>query len=369
MLLADVGARMNSNWRAIYAGGVDADVSNESRWKTLGVADVSRVLEEVKGPRDLPTEVLESVARAFQVRRDRPAHFGVQRRQLGGIGVVVMTMSAMRVFGLALRKSNTIHVGFVLEGSVTLIPREGEPVVLGPGGACLITNWSAFDVTCEDNTRAVHVLIQESTLRERGVRVHAARFRLEGQRTLGAPLLALALAVSDPEWDPSPTAARVVERSLEDLTVGLLLENADDERERSDLRAQLRRRCLEEIALRHRDATLTPTALAKQLGVSLRHLQRGFESSGTTVSEQILRHRAESAAVLLRAPGGGELTIAEIARAAGFSSAYELRSAVRTRFGVLPTELRGTAHVNTVPDPVEFRADQGSSRERSAIVK
>lgn len=343
---------------------MSGDYEEDSVWRTLGVTDVNRVLDEVKGQRAIPLEVLEKVARAFQVRRDRPVHFGVQRRQLGAVGVVLMTLSAMRVWGLALRKSTTVHVGFVLEGSVTLVPREGEPVVLLPGDACLITNWTALDVSCEDNTRALHVLIPDSKLRERGVRVRATRYRLDGPRTLASPLLALALAAVETDWEPSPTAARIAERALEDLTVGLLVEAEDHELDQEDLRSHFRRRSIEEIVLRHRDPDLTPGTLAKQLGVSLRHLQRAFENSGTTASEQILRQRVESAATLLAAPGGVALTVAEVARAAGFSSPYELRSALKSRFGALPTELRG----RNAPEGVEFRADASERRDESVIV-
>jgi AraC-like DNA-binding protein len=279
-----------------------------------------------------------------------------------------MSLSAMRVWGLALRKSNTVHVGFVLEGRVTLLPREGDPVTLEVGDACIITNWSAFDVTCEDGTRAVHVLVPESRLRERGVRVRTARFRLEGPRTLGDPLLAIALAVVEPTWDPTPTAVRVADRAVEDLVVGLLVESEDHDLDAQDLRAQLRRRSIEEIALRHRDPSLTPAGLAKQLGVSLRHLQRGFEHSGTTVAEVIARQRAESAAILLAAPGGAALTVVEVARTAGFSSAYELRSALRSRFGVLPTQLRSAADGKITPESEQFRAEDAAVEESSAIV-
>lgn len=343
---------------------VSGHSDEDSVWRTLGVTDVTRVLEDVKGKRPIPLEVLEKVASGFRVRRDRPVHFGVQRRQLASIGVVVFTLSAMRVAGAVMRRSGTVHIGFVIEGSAALTPLGGEPVVLLPGDACVVTDWSALDVSCEDGTRGLHVLIPESKLRERGVRVRTTRYRLEGPRTLANPLLALAMSITESEWQPTPTAARIAERALEDLAVGLLVESEDNEVDLDDLRAQFRRRSIEEIVARHRDPDLNPGTLAKQLGVSLRHLQRAFEHSGTTVSEQILRQRVESAATLLTAPGGSALTVAEVARAAGFSSPYELRSALKSRFGALPTQMRG----KNAPEGVEFRADEGARHGESVIV-
>lgn len=339
-----------------------------SGWRGLSVADVATALTEVKGTRPLPRPLLEAVAQALQVRDDRPVQLAVQRRQLGAIGVVGMTMSAIRVSGLEPYRSNTVHIGFVLKGSVTMTPREGTAHTLVVGEAFMITNWSAFDVVSGDDTHVLHILIGDARLRERGVRVRAARFRLEGPRSLVSPVLALCLAVIEPDWEPTASAVRVSERAMEDLVVGLLMEIEDHDLDQRDLRAQLRRRTLEEIALRHHDPALSPVTLSKQLGVSLRHLQRGFENSGTTVAEQIARHRAESAAMLLSAPGGTALTVAEVARAAGFSSAYELRSALRAHFGVLPTQIRGTATGIIAPEGEQFRADASSPRGRGAIV-
>ena len=113
-----------------------------------------------------------------------------------------------------------------------------------------------------------------------------------------------------------------------EAAIAYLAESDDHELDRADLRAQLRRRSVEEISLRHRDAALNPAALARHLGVSLRHLQRAYEGSGTTISDQILHHRTESA--------------------------YELRSAVRSKLGMLPTELRAASQdAISVPESAE----------------
>lgn len=314
---------------------------SDEGWRRLSIGDVRRAVDEVKGIQSLPSTVLEMIARAFLVRPDRHVRFHAHRRTLGALGVASLVMPELRFHGLPLQRATTVHVGFVVEGEVVIRPRDGDPAVLGPGDACMIANWSLFDVSCVEGTRVVHIMIPEARLRERGVRIRPARFRLDGPRTLGAPLVAFASAVLEPTWDPTPTAARVAEQALESLAVGLLLEWEDGELDREDLRGQLRRRALEEIALRHRDPELTPAILARWLGVSLRHLQRGFEGSGTTTAEQIAAHRTESAAALLAAPGGSVLTLAEIARATGFGSVFELRNAFRARFGVLPSDFRG----------------------------
>jgi AraC-like DNA-binding protein len=312
----------------------------ESGWRQLSTTDVRRAIDEVKGTQSLPGELLEIIARSFVVRTDRPVRFQAQRRHLGGLDIATLVMPELRFSGLPFHRSTTVHVAFVLEGEVTVQSRGGLSSTLTAGEACVISNWSLFDVSCTESTRVIHVLLPESRLRERGVRVRPERFLLDGPRTLGAPIVALAQSLLDVDWRPTPSAVRVAEHAMEALVVGLLLEWEDRALDREDLRYQLRRRALEEITTRHRDPDLTPALVARSLGVSLRHLQRGFEHSGTTVAQQISIHRTESAAELLSSPGGAALTVTEVARATGFGSAFELRSAFRARFGLLPSAFR-----------------------------
>lgn len=345
---------------------VGNETTENDLWRHLRAQDVAKVLGQIKGQHSVAPAVLESIGRAVSVRRDRPVHFTAQRRQIGEVGIALMTMSSIRVVGLPSQRSNTVHLGFVLDGTVTMTPREGEPVSLEAGSCHMITNWTAFDVEAHEGTRALHLLLPDAVLRERGVRVKSTRFLLEGSDTLRGPLLALALSMVDPDWAPSASAQRAAARALEDLCIAYLAESEDNQLDRDDLRAQLRRRAVDEIALRHRDVSLNPASLARHLGVSLRHLQRAYEGSGTTISEQILRHRTDAAVSLLSSPAGRSLTVAEQARIAGFSSAYELRSAVRSRLGMLPTELRAASRETiSVPESADSRAS--GPRDASAI--
>lgn len=316
------------------------DTPRAEGWRNLSTTDVRRAIDEVKGVQSLPSELLEVIARCFMVREDRPVRFHAQRRHLGGLDIATLTMPELQFSGLPSHRSRTVHVAFVLDGEVTVRSRGQQSATLLAGEACVISNWSLFDVSCTESTRVVHVLIPEARLKERGVRVRPERFLLDGPRTLGAPIVALALALLEPQWQPTPSAVRVAEHAMESLVVGLLLEWEDRALDRDDLRSRLRRRALEEIAARHRDPDLSPALVAKALGVSLRHLQRGFEQSGTTVVQQISIHRTESAAALLASPGGAALSLNEVARAAGFGSAFELRSAFRARYGLLPSAFR-----------------------------
>lgn len=341
---------------------------SDTGWRSLPINDVRRALDDIKGARPIPDDILHAVSRAFQVRESAPVRLEIDRRRLGAFVIASIAMSEMRVRELPFSRAHTVHVAFVIEGAVTMTARDGGAVVLGPGDVSLISNWSLFDVGCRAGTQVLHILVPEAFLRERGVRVRPARFRLEGPRSLAGPLLAFARSVVDQAWTPTPAAARVAERALEELLVGFLLESEDAHLDRQDLRAQLRRRALDEVAARHHDPSLTPAALATVLGVSLRHLQRGFEGTGLTIAQHITRHRLRSAELLLGSPGADALTVAEVARSAGFASPFELRSAFRAAFGMLPSEYR-TSRATLTPQAPYFDDSASDAAEPRAIVE
>jgi len=310
-------------------------------WAPVSNATMRHVLEQLRGPREVGDDELQRIATRFRVPSPGIVHFATQRRRLGSTLLVLMTLSAMCVQGARSAPSEQrLHVGFVLGGAITITPRGGDPVRLGAGGSCAIADWSSFDAESANGTRCLQLLLPYDRLVDRGVHVSAARFSLDGARSLRSPLRGFALAIVDAAWNASTVGELVAERTIEDLVVGMFLEADGYSMDSEDLRAALRARAMAEIAATHRHAGLTPAVVAERLRVSLRHLQRAFENSGDSVAHAIARHRAESAALLLLSPGASGLTIVEIARDSGFRSAFELRTAFRDRYEVLPSAYR-----------------------------
>lgn len=310
-------------------------------WAPVSIATMRHVLEQLRGPRDTSDDELRRVAARFLVPPPGIVHFATQRRRLGSTQLVLMTLSAMRVQGAPSAESTRrLHLGFVLGGALTITPRDGDPARLGPGGSCVIADWSSFVVESGNGTRCLHLLLPHDRLVDRGVQASTARFNLDGPRSLRSPLRGFALAIVDASWNASTVGELVAERTIEDLVVGMFLEAGGYAMDGEDLRAGLRARALAEITAAHRSPALTPALVAERVSVSLRHLQRAFENSGDSVAHAIARRRAETAALLLLSPGAAGLTIVEVARDSGFHSAFELRTAFRERYGVLPSEYR-----------------------------
>lgn len=277
---------------------------------------------------------------AVAVPHSAPAHAPARHRVIGSTVLLMVTRSPTRLTSNDFGASEMMHIAFLLNGSGDIrrvgdaaVPLDGDSVVT-------VVNWNRVVTQCARGTRSLHVILPLARLTARGVRPNPNRLVLEGASSLRTPLRNFALSLTDDSWRTNPVAEQVAERTLEDLIVGMFLEVQATSLDADELRAGLRVRALDFIARHHGDASLNPGAVADALHVSLRHLQRSFSSADTTIAETIAERRTESAALLLAAPGAKNLTIAQIASRAGFSSPFELRTAFRARFGQLPSVFR-----------------------------
>jgi AraC family transcriptional regulator len=95
---------------------------------------------------------------------------------------------------------------------------------------------------------------------------------------------------------------------------------------------------VQELIENHLGADLTLEELANEIGYSRSHFLRLFRATtGMTPHRYVLKRRIEQARLLLR---GGDLSIAEVAIACGFSSQAHLTLAFRKQCGLTPAEYR-----------------------------
>lgn len=316
-------------------------------WAPVAPPTMRHILAQILPPQLAQDDVARTTSMHFMAPATNPLHFASQVRQFGEVTAILMTLSAMRVLRGIPSTAGMIHVGFVLSGTVILRPLDEEPIFLGPGDVCSISDWSQFEVESTDSTRGLHLLLPESRLLAHGVRQPGLRTVLDGPRSLRAPLRTFALSLSDPSWQPSAVGALAAEQALEHLVAGLFLERRVPTADRDDERLALVARALAEVAKQHTNPGLNPATLAQRLTVSLRHLQRAFEATDTTLARSIWHARIQAASMLLSSPDAPNLTMAEIATRSGFSSTFELRSAFRSEFGVLPSEYRDSRRGET----------------------
>lgn len=113
--------------------------------------------------------------------------------------------------------------------------------------------------------------------------------------------------------------------------------------EERGLRAARLRSVLDAIAQGAGEASLGPSSVAEQLGMSVRYLHRLLEESGRTFSEHLLDRRLDRAHRLLRDPRLADRRVSEIALEAGFSDLSHFNRSFRRRFGETPSFARAMA--------------------------
>ena len=91
---------------------------------------------------------------------------------------------------------------------------------------------------------------------------------------------------------------------------------------------------------RFTDPTLTSGAIARELGISTRYLDRIFAETGMTVRQHLMELRLGRASVQLREPHMMSATIADIAKRNGFVSPAHFARAFKARYRYSPKEWR-----------------------------
>ena len=308
-------------------------------WVPIPVGAMQHIIAQT-GAAPLSDRAVAALTKGFLVPEATEFHFSATRRLFGRTSVTLTTQSPFRFDGGTELTPDMLHVAFLLNGRMDIRIGGGPARNLRPVSGYTVPGWEAVNLEATERTRGLSIQLPQARLADRGVRVQSETQPIEDAASLGLPLRLFALSIVDSAWSPSGVGTLMVERTIEDLVVGLLLESDGYAMDGDDLRLGLRARARAQIDARHRDPDLTPATLAAQLGVSLRHLQRAFEGSGDTVAHEIGRARAESAAVLLTMPHSAGLTMAEVAARAGFSSTFELRAGFKARYAMLPSEYR-----------------------------
>lgn len=103
------------------------------------------------------------------------------------------------------------------------------------------------------------------------------------------------------------------------------------------------------IAERHTDPGLCSCAIAKQLSVSRRHLDRAFEN-GPTVSNLITAHRVNTAVRLLKSDSARDID--QLANRCGFTNRNTFRDQFLRIFGIQPSRARQLAQHGLASLPV-----------------
>lgn len=129
-----------------------------------------------------------------------------------------------------------------------------------------------------------------------------------------------------------------IERLLAEMTFGALVEQHSVEVGQRP--SSLMERAHSIMLMHREDPHFSTPQLAEELHISPRQLQRAFARAGITPGDLLRRMRVELAESMLRNPLYAALTVDEVARYSGFTSALQLRRALQAEGAPSPTELR-----------------------------
>ncbi|SNS09416.1 AraC-type DNA-binding protein [Geodermatophilus saharensis] len=91
------------------------------------------------------------------------------------------------------------------------------------------------------------------------------------------------------------------------------------------------------------DPGLTPAAVARAHGVSVRQLYKAFAAAGASLEQEVIAQRLEAARARLVSPAGRQRSIAATARACGFADPSHFARRFRAAYGTSPREWQRTA--------------------------
>ncbi|MET0886336.1 MAG: helix-turn-helix domain-containing protein, partial [Mycetocola sp.] len=174
-----------------------------------------------------------------------------------------------------------------------------------------------------------------------GSGIEPAGLPLTFERT---PLLAatreFALALSR---EPGPTArfsTYVSERLLAEMAFGLVLEGREVGRDVPTSSLSDRARTI--MLVRRAEPDLTAAAVAADLHVSVRQLQRAFAQSGSSPAAVLRGLRVDLAGSMLRDPQFDGLSVDQVAQYSGFTSTSAMRRAFESEGSTAPSVVRRT---------------------------
>lgn len=158
------------------------------------------------------------------------------------------------------------------------------------------------------------------------------------------------IVVMLPQRLPRSYPAALVVDNLTELIFAMLCEEPIRVSTSTSLRAGVFDTACRIIARKAHDPDFHPATLARQLGISIRMLQRIFQKNGATVAQWIVRTRLDKGSIMLGDERMRACTITDIAFACGFRDLTTFERAFSAVKGMTPSAWRRSA-ANGPPSP------------------
>jgi AraC-like DNA-binding protein len=273
----------------------------------------------------------------------------VQDQSSTGVCLLRMSVSGG---GTALRTRELLSDGndnvvlYVQESGRRIIGQLGRELTVEPCGGVLASNADASTIILPGATRLVGVGLPRKLMMTLAPGLEDAFIRPIPQDTgiLGLLLSYLGI-LGDEKALRAAELRRAVATHIQDLcalAIGATRDATEIAKGRG-LRAARLRAIKADIVRNLRDGDVSVTALATRHRVTVRYIQRLFESEGTTLSRYVLGQRLAQVHRMLVDPRCADRAISTIAYDVGFGDMSTFNREFRRLFGATPSEVRAAA--------------------------
>jgi len=215
---------------------------------------------------------------------------------------------------------------------------EGEPQEVPPGALVFLHPHRVASVSAVKSGTVMIAWVPWAELVEIESGVGAPREVIPAS-ALGRGLRAFLESLLTQPSEPTLYTDYLVEQLISEMVFGVLVE-AGPRTTIAGIEAPGIARARTLILIRRTEAAFGVAALAQDLHMSVRNLQRLFAVDGSTPADELRRARVDLAQELLANAGNAPLGIGEIAELSGFRDAAALRRAFAWAGLTTPRELR-----------------------------
>jgi AraC-like DNA-binding protein len=234
---------------------------------------------------------------------------------------------------------------YIQETGQRTVSQLGREATVGAGNGLLWSNADASTVVMPEPTRFIHICLPRKLMLTLAPRLEDALVRpLPPNAGVLRLLLNYVEVLEDENTMKTPELQRAVATHIHDLcalAIGATRDAAEIAAGRG-LRAARLRTIKTDVVRNLRDGDASVTAVAARHHMSVRYVQRLFESEGTTLSQFVRDQRLVQVHRMLVDPRHAHRAISTIAYEAGFGDLSTFNREFRRRFGATPSDVRAT---------------------------
>lgn len=277
----------------------------------------------------------------LELTLDTEADFSasIRQRPMGPVGFSAIEVNAdqtiRRTRQLIARSQRSQFELVLLQTGSAHLEHYGESIYLEKGDSILIDNREPYTFSTTARIRNLSFHLPVSWLHQRlPMPNNIVAKPIRRADAWGSVICGIAHAICDAQ------NSTLSAQHAEQLAGALALAFADDCSRKPGSNEKMLARAREALREMAHDSELSLQSVCRELGVSLRYLQKLFASCGTTYSNELAAIRLEAARTMLNDPKFSELPINEIAWRAGFSDPSNFYRKFRGRFGAPPGAMR-----------------------------